>query len=112
MNKINWTQKVKKLDESIRNELGIKIDETNHILITVQLKASDPIEPAFIIYEDDQFLDLFVLSPHGDGITSTAILKENIQSIGVIGGVSTEKVDSSAVNDENSVVHDFAGIYQ
>ena len=112
MNKINWTQKVKKLDKSIRKELGIEIDQTEHILITVQLKTSEPIGPAFIIHEDEQFLDVFVLSPQCDGITSMAILKENIQSIGVIGGVLTEKIDSQVINNENSIVHDFAGIYQ
>ena len=91
---INWSDKVKSLDKTIRDEIGIEGEnESNHILIKVQTKAAEPIEPAFIVGEDEMFLDLFVLSPQGPGITSTAVLKDNIQSIGVIGGVSAEKVD-------------------
>ena len=87
--KINWSEKVKDLDKTIRQEIGIDDDnEAKHILIKVQTKSAEPIEPAFIVGEDELFLDLFVLSPQGPGITSTAVLKDNIQSVGVIGGVS------------------------
>ena len=111
--KINWSEKVKNLDESIRKEIGIEEEnEINHILIKVQTKSSEAIEPAFIVGEDEIFLDLFVLSPQGYGITSTAVLKDNIQSIGVIGGVSTEKIDSSQLPDETPLFDDVAGLYQ
>ena len=111
--KINWSEKVKNLDESIRKEIGIEEEnEINHILIKVQTKSSEAIEPAFIVGEDEIFLDLFVLSPQGYGITSTAVLKDNIQSIGVIGGVSTEKIDPSQLPDETPLFDDVAGLYQ
>ncbi len=109
---INWSDKVKSLDKTIRDEIGIEGEnEANHILIKVQTKAVEPIEPAFIVGEDDIFLDLFVLSPQGHGITSTTVLKDNIQSIGVIGGVSTEKVDSEEI-PETPLLDDVGGLYQ
>jgi hypothetical protein len=110
--KINWSEKVKNLDETIRREIGIdEENEAKHILIKVQTKSAEPIEPAFIVGEDETFLDLFVLSPQGPGLTSTAVLKENIQSVGVIGGVSAEKVDPSEV-EETPLLDDVSGLYQ
>ena len=112
-NKVNWSKKVKNLDETIRKEIGIEDDfETKHILIKVQTKSIETIEPAFIIGEDDLFLDLFVLSQEGPGIMSTAVLKENIQSIGVIGGVSTETIDPSDISKDSHLFDDIAGLYQ
>ena len=109
---INWSDKVKSLDKTIRDEIGIEGEnESNHILIKVQTKAAEPIEPAFIVGEDDMFLDLFVLSPQGPGITSTAVLKDNIQSIGVIGGVSAEKMDASEV-PETPLLDELDSLYQ
>lgn len=71
--KINWSEKVKDLDKTIRQEIGIEEEnEAKHILIKVQTKSAEAIEPAFIVGEDELFLDLFVLSPQGPGITSTA----------------------------------------
>ena len=78
----------------------------------MQTKSSEPIEPAFIVGEDETFLDLFVLSPQGSGITSTAVLKDNIQSVGVIGGVSAEKLDPSEVPDETPLIEDSNPLYQ
>lgn len=113
MTDINWSKKVQNLDENIRREIGLEGEnEAKHILIKVQTKSADPIEPAFIVGEDETFLDLFVLSPQGHGITSTAVLKDNIQSIGVIGGVSAEKVDPSEIADETPLLDDVAGLYQ
>ena len=109
---INWSDKVKSLDQNIRDEIGIEGEnEAKHILIKVQTKSSEAIEPAFIVGEDDVFLDLFVLSPQGSGITSTAVLKDNIQSVGVIGGVSAENVDPSEV-PETPLLDDVDGLYQ
>ncbi|WP_458453787.1 hypothetical protein [Methanobrevibacter sp.] len=111
--KINWSEKVKDLDKTIRQEIGIDDEnEAKHILIKVQTKSAEPIEPAFIVGEDELFLDLFVLSPQGPGVTSTAVLKDNIQSVGVIGGVSAEKVDPSEIPDETQLLDDVAGLYQ
>lgn len=113
-NIINWSDKVKHLDETIKKEIGMEDDdvETKHILIKVQTKSSETIEPAFIVNEDEVFLDLFVLSPQGPGVTSTAVLKNNIQSIGVIGGISTEKPDSNEISDESPVFEDISRLYQ
>jgi hypothetical protein len=111
--KINWSEKVKDLDETIRKEIGIEGNsDARHILIKVQTKSVETIEPAFIVGEDETFLDLFVLSAQGSGITSTAVLKDNIQSVGVIGGVSAEKIDSSEMTDETPLLDDVAGLYQ
>ena len=108
---INWSDKVKSLDRTIRDEIGIEGEsEAKHILIKVQTKSAEPIEPAFIVGEDEVFLDLFVLSQN-HGITSTTVLKDNIQSIGVIGGVSAEKVDPSEV-PETPLLDDVDGLYQ
>ena len=110
--RINWTEKVQNLDETIRKEIGLEDDHTTkHILIRVQTKSAECIEPAFIVDEDDVFLDLFVLSNQTGGITSTAVIKDNIQSVGVIGGVSTEKVESSEVVEEPAF-EGFEGLYQ
>ena len=109
---INWSEKVKSLDENIRREIGIEGEnEAKHILIKVQTKSAESIEPAFIVSEDDTFLDLFVLSPQGSGITSPAVLKSNIQSVGVIGGVSAEKMDASEIS-EDAEYDDLGGLYQ
>lgn len=109
---VNWSDKVESLDKTIRDEIGIEGEnEAKHILIKVQTKAAETIEPAFIVGEDETFLDLFVLSPQGPGITSTAVLKDNIQSIGVIGGVSAEKVDPSDI-PETSVLDEVDALYQ
>ena len=111
--KINWSEKVKDLDKTIRQEIGIEEEnEAKHILIKVQTKSAEAIEPAFIVGEDELFLDLFVLSPQGPGITSTAVLKDNIQSVGVIGGVSAEKVDPSEIQEEKHLLDDVSGLYQ
>ena len=113
MNNINWSKKVSDLDKNIRKEIGIEEkSEKENILIKVQTKSFESIEPAFIVHEDDTFLDLFVLSPEGAGITSTTVLKENIQSIWVIGGVSTEKVDPSKIPDETAILGDVVELYQ
>ncbi|MBP3791081.1 MAG: hypothetical protein ILA26_03530 [Methanobrevibacter sp.] len=113
MNVINWSEKVRDLDQNIRNEIGLEGEnEAKHILIKVQTKSSEPIEPAFIVGEDDTFLDLFVLSPQGSGLTSTAVLKDNIQSVGVIGGVSAEKVEPSEISDETPLIEDSNPLYQ
>ena len=112
-NAINWSEKVKNLDENIRKEIGMEGEcDAKHILIKVQTKAAECIEPAFIVAEDDTFLDLFVLSPQGPGITSTAVLKSNIQSVGVIGGVSAEKIDKKEIPQDTSFEDDFGGLYQ
>ena len=112
-NVINWSEKVKNLDENIRKEIGIEGEcEAKHILIKVQTKAAECIEPAFIVAEDDTFLDLFVLSPQGPGITSTAVLKSNIQSVGVIGGVSAEKMDQKEIPQDTGFEDDCGGLYQ
>ena len=52
------------------------------------------------------------MSPQGAGITSTAVLKDNIQSVGVIGGVSAEKLDPSEVPDEKPLIDDVSALYQ
>lgn len=110
---VNWTEKVQNLDECIRKEIGLDDDnEAKHILIKVQTKAAECIEPAFIVDEDDVFLDLFVISQQTGGITSTAVIKDNIQSIGVIGGVSTEKVDPTEIPEATETVESFEGLYQ
>lgn len=112
-NSINWSEKVKDLDKTIRHEIGLEGDnETKHILIKVQTKSSEAIEPAFIVGEDETFLDLFVLSSQGVGITSTAVLKENIQSVGVIGGMAAEKIDPNNINEEMPLLDDINGLYQ
>ena len=112
-NIINWSEKVRDLDENIRKEIGIEGEsEAKHILIKVQTKAAECIEPAFIVDEDDTFLDLFVLSPQGPGITSTAVLKSNIQSVGVIGGVSAEKMDPKEIPEDTDMFDDVGGLYQ
>ena len=55
---INWSEKVKNLDETIRKEIGIEDDnEAKHILIKVKTKSAESIEPAFIVGEDEVFLD-------------------------------------------------------
>ena len=111
-NVINWSEKVKNLDDNIRREIGLEGEnEAKHILIKVQTKSSESIEPAFIVSEDDTFLDLFVLSPQGSGIISTAVLKSNIQSVGVIGGVAAEKLDPSEI-PEDVEEDDLGGLYQ
>lgn len=111
-NVINWSEKVRNLDDNIRREIGIEGEnEAKHILIKVQTKSAESIEPAFIVDEDDTFLDLFVLSPQGSGITSTAVLKSNIQSVGVIGGVSAEKMEVSEIPEETGN-DDIGGLYQ
>lgn len=113
MNSINWSEKVKHLDKNIRNEIGIEGEsEIRHILIKVQTKSSEVIEPAFIVGEDEIFLDLFVLSPEGLGITSTTVLKDSIQSVGVIGGVSNEKSDSAEVISESGLNDEVSTFYQ
>ena len=112
-NSINWSEKVKDLDETIRREIGMEGEsEAKHILIKVQTKSAEAIEPAFIVGEDETFLDLFVLSPQGPGITSTAVLKDNIQSVGVICGVSAEKLDPSEIQDEKPLLDDVSALYQ
>lgn len=112
-NSINWSEKVKDLDKTIRHEIGLEGDnETKHILIKVQTKSSEAIEPAFIVGEDETFLDLFVLSSQGVGITSTAVLKENIQSVGVIGGMAAEKINPNNINEEMPLLDDINGLYQ
>ena len=109
---INWSEKVRHLDKTIRDEIGMESDiEPQHILIKVQTKSAESIEPAFIVGEDDIFLDLFVLSSPNGGIISTAVLKDNIQSVGVIGGVSPDKGNDKS-DDNPLILDDIEGLYQ
>ncbi|MFM5882162.1 hypothetical protein [Methanobrevibacter gottschalkii] len=109
---VNWSEKVRILDEKIRHEIGLEGEsEAKHILIKVQTKSAETIEPAFIVGEDETFLDLFVLSPQESNIISTAVLKNNIQSIGVIGGMSAEKTDASEIPDRPTL-DDASTLYQ
>ena len=109
---INWSEKVRHLDKTIRDEIGMESDiEPQHILIKVQTKSAESIEPAFIVGEDDIFLDLFVLSSPNGGIISTAVLKDNIQSVGVIGGVSPDNGNDKS-DDNPLIVDDIEGLYQ
>ena len=58
-NQINWSKKVKKLDENIRREIGIEDDDKmKHVLIKVQTNACESIEPAFIVDSCDDKLTL------------------------------------------------------
>lgn len=114
-NSINWSEKVRLLDETIRKEIGLENEDIDakHILIKVQTKSAECIEPAFIVGEDETFLDLFVLSgPSGGGIISTAVLKDNIQSVGVIGGVSAEKMEGGESKTDSHLLDDVGGLYQ
>ena len=52
------------------------------------------------------------MSPQGTGITSTAVLKSNIQSVGVIGGISAEKVEAKDVPEPAELLDDVGGLYQ
>ena len=114
MNKnINWSEKVKSLDKTIREELGVFTNQdVKNILIKIQLKSSESIEPALIIDEDEQFLDLFVLSNTGNGIASTTVLKESIQSIGVLGTISKDIGDVLGLPDESPFNGDNLSLYQ
>ena len=49
------------------------------------------------------------MSQEGLGITSTTVLKDTIQSVGVIGGVSSEKPDSTEFISD---VDDVSTLYQ
>ena len=111
---INWSEKVRILDKNIRDEIGIdgELCEPKHILIKVQTKSAESIEPAFIVGEDEIFLDLFVLSSPNGGIISTAVLKDNIQSVGVIGGVSSEKISEDDPRRQPELPDDFGALYQ
>ena len=43
-NSVNWSEKVKILDENIRREIGLEVDnEAKHILIKVQTNSSEAI---------------------------------------------------------------------
>ena len=93
-NSINWSEKVRLLDETIRKEIGLESEEIDakHILIKVQTKSAECIEPAFIVGEDDTFLDLFVLSgPNGGGIISTAVLKTTFKVLVLLEGYLLKK---------------------
>ena len=78
---INWSEKVKDLDETIRKEIGMEEEnEAKHILIKVQTKSAESIEPAFIVGEDETFLDLFVLSPQGSGVFTNKLVLAHHQN--------------------------------
>lgn len=97
---INWSNKVLKMDKDIRSEIGIEAaSDIEEILLSIQVKGSESLEPAFIRCEDDTFLDVSVLGMNG--FRPTAILKKDIQSIGVVGGkspVDEEEEEVEVVN--------------
>lgn len=111
-NCINWSSKVLKMDHHLRSEVGMEdASDVEEILLSIQIKGSDPLEPAFIRSEDEVFLDVFVLG--ATGIKPTAVLKKDIQSIGVVGGrfSDVEEENLEEVVSEVSPKEDFLNLY-
>lgn len=110
---VNWSNKVLKMDHHFRSEAGIEeTGDVEDILLSIQIKGSEPLEPAFIRSEDEIFLDVFVLGMQG--VKPTAVLKKDIQSIGVVGGRFAEEeedVEQAEISQETSSKEDFLNLY-
>ena len=97
---INWSDKVRKMDKDLRSEMGIPdASSVEEILLSIQIKGSESLEPAYICCEDETFLDVAVLGMNG--FRPTAVLKKDIQSIGVVGGKSPDDEEDSDDGDED-----------
>ena len=112
-NCINWSSKVLKMDHHLRSEVGIEdASDVEEVLLSIQVKGSEPLEPAFIRSEDEIFLDVFVLG--SSGVKPTAVLKKDIQSIGVVGGrmpEEEEELEEAPIAEEVSSKEDFLNLY-
>ena len=110
---VNWSNKVLKMDHHFRSEAGIEeTGDVEDILLSIQIKGSEPLEPAFIRSEDEIFLDVFVLGMQG--VKPTAVLKKDIQSIGVVGGrfsEEEEEIEEAEISQESSSKEDFLNLY-
>lgn len=72
---INGSNKVLKMDHILRDEVGIEdTGNIEDVLLSIQVKGSEPLEPAFIRSEDEVFLDILVLG--SSGVKPTAVLKK------------------------------------
>lgn len=97
MSNVNWSEKVVQMNQKLDDELENKIE---NILVTIQTMASEPLVPAVIIDEDDTFLEILIINvDEDDAVINTAILKKNIQSIGIIGGVEIEDINDSVIDN-------------
>ncbi|MCQ2976585.1 MAG: hypothetical protein MJ232_01010 [archaeon] len=97
MSNVNWSEKVVQMNQKLDDELENKIE---NILVTIQTMASEPLAPAVIIDEDDTFLEILIINvDEDDAVINTAILKKNIQSIGIIGGVEIEDINDSVIDN-------------
>lgn len=110
---INWSNKVLKMDHILRDEVGIEdAGNIEDVLLSIQVKGSEPLEPAFIRSEDEIFLDILVLG--SSGVKPTAVLKKDIQSIGVVGGrmpEEAEELEEVPITEEVSSKEDFLNLY-
>lgn len=110
---INWSNKVLKMDHILRDEVGIEdAGDIEDVLLSIQVKGSEPLEPAFIRSEDEVFLDILVLG--SSGVKPTAVLKKDIQSIGVVGGrmpEEEEELEEAPIAEEVSSKEDFLNLY-
>lgn len=110
---VNWSNKVLKMDHHFRSEAGIEeTGDVEDILLSIQIKGSEPLEPAFIRSEDEIFLDVFVLGMQG--VKPTAVLKKDIQSIGVVGGrfaEEAEEVEQAEISQDSPSKEDFLNLY-
>lgn len=90
---INWSEKVLEMNAKIREEMEMDNDcKIDNIVVSIQTIGSEPLVPAVIKSENDIFLDIYVLGGMSSNqLTPTAVLKKDIQSIGIIGGVDIEE---------------------
>ena len=91
---INWTEKVLEMDAKIKEEMKMENkSKIDNILVTIQTNSAEPLAPAIIKSENDIFLEIYVIGGLSatNQLTPTAVLKKNIQSIGIIGGVDIDE---------------------
>lgn len=85
---VNWTEKVLEMNEIIMDEMDKEQLDLENILISIQTTGVEPLEPAIIKKENETFLDIYVIGMSSGKLTPTAVLKKNIQSIGILGSVN------------------------
>ena len=110
---INWSEKVLEMNAKIREEMEMDTDcKIDNIVVSIQTVGSEPLVPAVIKSENDIFLDIYVLGGMSSNqLTPTAVLKKDIQSIGIIGGVDIEEDAELSMQKMNNQDDNPKGLY-
>ncbi len=103
---VNLAQKVLDMYSRLQTKMNLKNELLKNIAISIKTNSGDIIEPAFIVKEDDVFLDIEIIDMSTDMLRSVAVRKNQIQSIMLLGYRGSDEDVSKIERDFEEVLLD------